>query len=123
MFLRKRRRSIAAEVRSRLGENDIIAFDESANFFGVESRGPAQLRGNGCLGASADEVLFIMWLPRRETHIPRAQITGVERTRSHLGKTIGSELLRIRFTNDEGSPDSIAWFVTELPAWESALAS
>jgi hypothetical protein len=108
-----------ADVRARLGEP--ILLDGSANFFGVESRGAAQMRGNGCLGASADEVFFIMWLPRREFSIPRSRITAVERVRSHLGKRIGRDLLLVRFTNEEGKPDSIAWYVKDLSAWENAL--
>ena len=38
---------------------NIVANDSSALFFGVDSSGAAQLRGNGCLGASRDEVLFV----------------------------------------------------------------
>lgn len=95
--------------------------DESANFFGVESRGKAQLRGNGHLAASPDEILFVMWLPRRELTISRHRVTAVERTRWHLGKSVGRELLRVRFTNDAGEGDSVAWLVRDLAAWESAL--
>lgn len=101
----------------------MVAADDSANFFGVESRGAAQIRGNGYLAASPDEILFIMWLPRRELAIPLSRVTAVERATSHLGKTIGRELLRVRFTNDAGQPDSVAWFVRDLPMWESALGA
>lgn len=123
LFFRKRRRRIATEVHARLGAGSIVAEEDGANFFGVESRGAAQLRGNGHLAASADEIVFVMWLPRRELTIPRSRITGVERAKSHLGKTIGRELLRVRFTNDGGEPDSVAWFVRDLAAWESALGA
>ena len=97
--------------------------DESANCFGVESAGVWQVRGNGCLAATDDEILFIMWLPRRELRISREWITAVERTRSHLGKTIGRELLRVRFTNRSGDPDAVAWHVKDLPAWEATLGA
>ena len=110
-------------MRARLGETEIVAIDESANCFGVESAGVWQVRGNGCLGATNDEVLFIMWFPRKELSIPRESITVVERARSHLGKSIGRELLRVRFTNDNGQPDSAAWYVRDLPVWEAALTS
>lgn len=120
-FLRRRRRAIAADVHARLGQGRIVAADESANFFGVESRGVAQMRGNGYLAASRDEILFVMWLPRRELTIPRSRVTAVERTKSHLGKSVGRELLRVRFTNESGQPDSVAWLVRDLPTWESAL--
>lgn len=121
IFLRRRRRAIAADVASRLAGEGIVLADESANFFGVESRGGAQLRGNGHLAASPERVLFVMWLPRRELTIRRDRITSVERTKSHLGKSVGRELLRVRFTNDAGEADSAAWLVRDLAAWETAL--
>ena len=123
MFLRRWFRRTAEEVRSRLGEGEILAIDESALCFGIESKGAFQLRGNGCLAATNDEVLFIMWLPHREISIPRAWITAVERAQSHLGKRIFRTLLRIGFTDEQGRADSVAWYVRDLPAWEAALAS
>ena len=121
MLFRKRRRSIVADLQTRLGE--LAAVDDFANFFGMESRGKAQMRGNGCLVASREYVVFVMLLPRREFLIPRAQVTGVERVRSHLGKTTGHELLKITFTNNQGQSDSAAWLVRDLAAWENVLAS
>jgi hypothetical protein len=116
-------RRAAEDVRSKLGEGRILVIDESANSFGLGSKGVTQIRGNGCLGASDDEVIFVMWLPRRELRIPRHRITSVDRARSHLGKTVGRPLLRIAFTNDDGHPDTIALLVSDLEAWESALRS
>jgi hypothetical protein len=123
VFFGRRRRAVAAEVRAELGETEIVAIDESANCFGLESKGPMQIRGNGCLAATKDEVLFIMWVPRREIRIPRPWIAAVERAKSHLGKTIFQPLLLVRYTNDQGMPDSVAWYVRDLPAWEAALSS
>lgn len=116
------RRRAAAEVRTTLGADRIIAIDERANSFGLESAGAAQIRGNGCLAATADELLFVMWVPRRRFRIPRERITAVERATSHLGKTIWRPLLRIRFTDERAAPDSMAWFVHDLPMWEAVLA-
>lgn len=112
-----------AEIQARLGPERVLLLEDGAVTFGVESGGAAQLRGNGCLGASADEIIFIMWFPRREVHIPRSEVTAVERARSHLGKTIGRELLRVRFTNAEGAPDSVAWWVRDLAKWEEVLGA
>ena len=108
-------------MRTHLGPDRIVLIDERANSFGVDSRGAAQIRGNGVLAASDDEVMFLMWLPRRQLRIPRNLITGVQRVKSHLGKTVGRDLLKVSFTNSEGNPDSIAWHVDALEAWESAL--
>lgn len=122
MFFRKTRRRVAEEVRTRLGEDRIVVIDDFANFFGVESRGATQMRGNGCLAATSEEVVFLMWLPRRELRISRERITSVERVRSHLGKRIGRDLLKVAFADETGLPDSVAWFVRDLPAWEEALS-
>ena len=109
------------EVKERLGPDRVLLLEDGANSFGVESRGPWQIRGNGCLGASDEEILFIMWFPRREIHIRRERVTAVERARSHLGKTIFRDLLRVRYTNDDGVPDSAAWWVRDLVRWEEVL--
>ena len=121
-MFRKTRERVAAAVRTRLGADRILLLEDGANSFGVESGGRWQIRGNGCLAATADEILFVMWFPRREVHIPRSHVTAVERARSHLGKTAGRNLLRVRFTNDDGRPDSIAWWVANLREWEALLA-
>ena len=122
MVLAWLRRRAAADVRARLGEDQILLIDEQANSFGIESRGLFQIRGNGCLAATEDEVVFMMWIPRRELRIPRDRITAVERVRSHLGKRIGRDLLRVRYVDEAGRPDSVAWFVHHLPTWEATLA-
>ena len=123
MLLGWLRRRAVAEVRSRLGADPILMMDDRANSFGIESAGKAQIRGNGCLAATSHQVVFVMWLPRREIRIDRAAITAVERATSHLGKTMFRPLLRIRFIDPAGRPDSVAWFVRDLPAWEAVLAS
>ena len=123
MWFRKKRKAVASAVRSELGESEIVAIDESANCFGLESKGATQIRGNGCLAATRDEILFVMWIPRREIRIPRAWITSVDQAKSHLGKTMGRPLLKVSYTTDQGQPESVAWFVRDLPAWEAALAA
>lgn len=123
MILGWLRRRVAAEVRTELGEERIRLLDDRANSFGVESAGVWQIRGNGCLAATDEEVLFVMWLPRRRIRIPRDRITAVDRVRTHLRKTIGTSLLRLRFIDDAGQSDAIAWFVRDLPAWEATLGA
>ena len=123
MILDRWRRPAAAEVRSKLGEGQILAIDGSANFFGLESKGRWQIRGNGCLAATAHEILFRMWIPRREVTIPRDRIIAVEHARSHLGKTVFRPILRIRFTRADGHRDAAAWWVRDLAAWDAALAT
>ncbi|HEY7874939.1 MAG TPA: hypothetical protein VIG64_07425 [Actinomycetota bacterium] len=122
-MFKKARARIEQELRGRLGDDRVVALEDGANFFGVESKGKAQIRGNGVLAATQDEILFVMWFPRKEIRVRRDRVTALERTRWHLGKSVGRELLRVRFTNDAGQPDSVAWWVRDLAGWERVLRS
>ncbi len=109
------------KVQAKLGGQQILIEDPFANFFGVRSRTPFQLRGNGFLAATTEEVVFLMLWPARMIRIPRARMTGMNRTRFFLGKTVGHPLLEIRFNDEAGRPDAAAWLVRDLAAWEAAL--
>lgn len=87
-----------------------------ANCFGQESKGVGQMRGNGVLVVTHHEIVFEMLVPQKEWHIPFSTIQAVETVKSHLGKTVGRSLLKIRYTNEQGQADSIAWFVPHLAA-------
>ena len=92
----------------------------AATSLGLTSLGAGQLRGTGTLVLTEDEVAFAQWRPDRLVRIPRARILEVDTTRSHLGKTMNSDLLRIRWSADEGE-DCIALFVRDLAPWLQAL--
>lgn len=91
-----------------------------ANSLGVESAGPWQVRGNGTVALTSEELLFAQWLPDRLLRIPRESIIEVTTTRTHLGKTIGRELLKVIWRAGEGR-DSIAMWVKDLDGWIEAL--
>jgi hypothetical protein len=108
VWLRRTARSAETELR-----------DNGANLIGLQSRGGAQLRGNGCLGLSRDSLWFVQWVPRKSLQIPRSAITSVEETRAHAGKA-GPLMLKVTFTQD-GQTDSIAWVVRDLEGWKRVL--
>ncbi len=95
--------------------------ESDANSFGVESLGPRQVRGNGTLALTADELLFAQWIPNRLFRIRRGWIIDVTTPRSHLGKTMVSRLLKVTWTTESGSTDSIALLVKDLDAWIESL--
>lgn len=97
--------------------------ETDANSLGVESGGPWQVRGNGTLALTDEELLFAQWLPNRLLRIPRASIVEVTTTRSHLGKTIGYQLLKVIWMPETGDQDSIALWVKDLDDWIEALRS
>jgi hypothetical protein len=100
---------------------DLLREEQGANSLGVESAGKAQVRGNGNLALTADELIFAQWIPNRVTRIPRASILEVTTAKSHLGKWIGRPLLKVAWTNERAEADSIALWVRDLDGWLAAL--
>lgn len=80
-----------------------------------------QTRGNGTLALDDAELSFVMWLPRREFHIPLSSIESVGTTWAHLGKFIGMPLLKVVFRTEAGRLDSIAWAVRNLSEIKRSL--
>jgi hypothetical protein len=80
--------------------------------FGVKSRGKAQIRGNGWLALTSDELIFVMWLPVRDVRIPRSAVLEAGTVKSWLGKTVGARLLHVRWEEDEA-----AWQVRDIESW------
>ncbi len=117
LWLRKLREETARELERELGADAVWRMDPGANCFGVRSVGVAQVRGNGCLALTDDALVFRMWTPRKTLVIPRDRVLEVDTARSHLGKSKGIKLLRVRFTNDAGQPDVVAWAVRHLDDW------
>lgn len=98
-----------------------IVLQAAANFFGQQSRGRGQLRGNGLLILTNDELYFAMWWPRREWRLPRGKITGAEIVKSFLGRTRFQPLLKINFLNATGQADIAAWLVAEPEKWQEKI--
>lgn len=109
------------EVSRALAGQEIRFRDPSANFFGVESLGRTQVRGNGILTVTGEGVHFLMWVPRREFWVPAEKITGVETARAHLGKTMGRDLVKLTYINPDGAADSGAWLTGRKAEAEAAI--
>jgi hypothetical protein len=91
--------------------------DRAASFFGQESRGATQLRGNGTLILTDSDLIFEMWVPNREFRIPLRSIQTIENPTSFLGKSRFTPLLKVVYTNDQATTDSMAWQVPDLGEW------
>ncbi|MEY3457182.1 MAG: hypothetical protein RL215_339 [Planctomycetota bacterium] len=118
-------RSIAGALTLRVRElfptqDDVLLQDLRANFFGVESAGGMQVRGNGVLLLTRDSLEFLMFWPQRRLSIPLAEITGTSLVRSHCGKTIGRDLLRVEYTASAGE-DAAAWYLPDARSWQDQL--
>jgi hypothetical protein len=115
--LARRSRQAETAVEEELG----LTRSASVLGLGLESRGRAQVRGNGRLVLAEDELRFRQLVPARETTIPLAAVTSVGTERTWLGKWVGSKLLCVRWrTSDEGE-DAMAWQVRDLNGWLAAI--
>lgn len=102
------------------GKNIIIALN-NANFFGQQSRKSLQVRGNGVLILTPEELYFEMWHPKKVLQIPTSAILEVEITKSFLRKSVFRKLLKVVFSNQEVGEDAAAWWVTSLDKWIEEL--
>jgi len=109
------------EMLDKFGDQNVLRTAPLANFFGQESIGMMQIRGNGMLVLTDKELYFRMWAPKRELSIPVGSILTIETPRSHLGKTVGRALLKVVFRDENGQRDSAAWLVRDLPSWKGSL--
>jgi len=116
------RRVLRDDVRRRTQGREVVLQTFTANSFGLVSLGPTQIRGNGSLILTRQELIFIMAFPRRETIIPLNAVIAVTLPRAHLGKTALRPLLHIAFRGPSGE-DAIALAVGEPERWREAILS
>lgn len=120
--LRMVKRLVGTRVAAAIDPADILLQDLGANFFGLESAGVMQVRGNGALVLTPDAIEFFMLIPARRMTIPLADVTRVELVMGHLGKTVFRRLLKVQFTRD-GKPDSVAWLVRDPAGWRDRITT
>ena len=114
------RKRLSAEVERRFGGQMVLLQALNANFFGQQSKGVRQIRGNGALVLTEDELWFLLGIPSREISIPLRDITSVSLVKSHLGKTKFRPLLRVEYLS-EGIADSVAWAVNDPEKWKATI--
>ena len=114
----RRLRRMGAEMEDEMGPGERA---ENVRGLGLESRGPKQLRGNGRLVLTHDELRFRMLVPDRETVIPLASVIDVGAEKTWLGKWVGRRLFRVRWRTPDGGADAMAWEVRDLDAWVAAV--
>jgi hypothetical protein len=118
-FLRRLADDRERAARERFPDARLIV--RGANFFGQQSSGVLQGRGNGTLVLTDSELFFERWVLRKEYHIPLTAVESVETANSFLGKSIFQPLLKVNFRNDAGQPDAIAWYVPDLVGTKQAI--
>jgi len=116
-FRRKYLNRKSSEILSNYSEREILKKSLDANFFGLQTLGIGQLRGTGLLVLAERNIIFNLYIPKKEFRIPLKSIIRIESPKSHLGKTKSRRLLKIVFINNKGEEDSIAWDVGDLENW------
>lgn len=119
IVLRRLARSGRAELRASLRDQR-PELEGNARLIGVQSRGRGQMRGTGTLALTERELVFLMWVPRRELRISRDAIEAVETGHGVAGKRVAGEQLHVRWRTAEGV-DEAAWGVKDLATWTAAL--
>ncbi|WP_067657750.1 hypothetical protein [Nocardia harenae] len=112
------KQSSARAVEATFAPGEVLRSDPMANFFGWESKGGRQIRGNGALVLTGQRLWFRRAGAAEPLEIPLSAVTGVDIVRSHNGKSVRRDLLRVAVQGD-----SVAWWVREPAAWEGHLRS
>ena len=94
---------------------------EGANFSGLESQGMGQVRGNGFIALTGEDVRVARAVPAATWRIPHRQIKTATLEPSFLGKRRSSPVLVITFEAD-GQRDRLGVYVRDGQAWVEAIA-
>lgn len=122
VFFKNMQTSGVERIQEHFPTEQVILSEPSANYFGLESRGSFQMRGNGLLALTEDELWFSRFVKREDISIPTKTIQEVRLVDSHLGKRIlGRKLIHVQFQTSEGV-DSVAWLVKNPTSWQTAIA-
>ncbi|MCG3226291.1 MAG: hypothetical protein H7645_05170 [Candidatus Heimdallarchaeota archaeon] len=109
------------EIISKFQEEEILEISLFSNFYGIASKKYKQIRGNGVLILTKDEIFFGMFIPKREIKISLKSIIEIKTPKWFLGKTRFRPTLAIVFINEEGKTDSAAWEVRNIDRWVSRI--
>ncbi len=118
---RKREQPVTAGWAGRIAPEDALCIDRSASWFGRQSQGMAQIRGNGVLVLTRKALWFRRLAPDLEITIPLESIRKISTPRSFLGKSIFRPLLRVDFVTRQGQDDAAAWYVRDLECFYAGL--
>ena len=120
LFFSSTRKKLENHIQKNFSKNEIIGVTTNANFFGEQSKGAKQVRGNGALVLTKDRIYFIRAVPFKEYTIPLKSVSKVSLPNSSNGKSIFSKLLCIQY--ETGSElDAVAWAVKNPESWKKSI--
>ena len=107
-------------IANRFDKEEMLGATTRANFFGIKSKGGAQIRGNGALVLTKKGLYFFRAAPQKEYKIPMRSIQSVSMPKFFNGKTAFVPLLCIRYNTHYGE-DSIAWALKDAKKWKDTI--
>lgn len=114
------RRRLGRRIRETFEHEEIIRSTVNANYFGLESLGGRQVRGNCALVLTRGILWSSLAVPRRDLPLPLSRIRRTSLVRSHCRRAILLDLLRVDFSA-AGADDAIAWYVRDARDWQTAI--
>jgi hypothetical protein len=114
------RRKLHNLVANKFEQGEILGASTRANFFGIKSKGGAQIRGNGVLILTKNGLHYIRAAPQKEYKIPISAIRNVSMPRAFNGKSVFVPLLCVTYDAEYGE-DSIAWAIKDAKKWKDAI--
>ena len=120
LFFSQIRRKLGKLVTDKFDKEEILGATTRANFFGIKSKGGNQIRGNGALVLTRNEIYFIRAVPQKEYRIPISSIRKVSTPRFFNGKSALVSLLCVNYDTEYGE-DSIAWALKNTKKWKDAI--
>lgn len=114
------RKRLEGTIQERFDKNSIIGATTRANFLGEKSKGGKQIRGNGAIILTKDQLTFIRAVPFKEYILPINSIERVSMPTSFNGKSVFSKLLCVHFVL-EGRKDAMAWAVKNPEKWQALI--
>ena len=107
-------------IADRFDKEEMLGATTRANFFGIKSKGGAQVRGNGALVLTINALYFIRAVPQKEYKIPIRSIRNISMPRMFNGKSAFVPLLCISYDTEYGE-DSIAWALKGAKKWKATI--
>lgn len=107
-------------VYKKFSKQEIIRITTHANFFGIQSKGSAQARGNGALVLTRDELCFIRAVPQQENKVPVNSICEISMPRFFNGKSAFVPLLCIKYKTGQ-KEDLMAWAISDAKKWKKEI--
>ena len=107
-------------ITNKFDKEEILGATTRANFFGIKSKGGAQVRGNGALVLTRNELYFIRAVPQKEYRIPLNSVRDVSMPRFFNGRSVFAPLLCVNYDAEYGE-DSIAWALKDAKKWKDTI--